>query len=647
MRILGISISFERKYKDFLFKKNEFFGHDTSAVLIDDKKIIAAVEQERFDRIKHSDSFPSDAIKYCLSFCNNDFSKIDYIAINYEEMTLDSMCREIHFQSQGNFPFIKFRDYFEYLCKQNGLSSIPLKKLVFVSHQLSHVNSAVYCTDFDNALCISLDARGDDLSGLICSYKNKELTILKKLPVEKSLGFFYLNTIWHIGFRQFEEYKVMGLAPFGNPAKFRNIFKRMIYTKENGEFEISPNCKQFLYTICPPRKRNEDIKTIHKDIAAALQEALENVIMNMVEYYAKEYNLNNLILSGGVAHNCAATGKIIQSKKFDKVFVQPAAHDAGTALGAAIESLKDKSSFSKMETAFLGPELCTDNLEKIVNSSNGILKIEKKFNNTQELSEQVSTYLADGKVFAICQGRSEFGPRALGNRSIVADSRFLKTKNKINIIIKNREEFRPFAPFIAEEKLNEYYIIDSKMTAFPYMNTIMPIKKSYVRKMQAVTNVDNTSRVQTVNQEQNPIIYNILKKFGEKTGIYALLNTSYNTDVEPIVQTLENAIQSFLLTEIDYLLVENYLIKKESSAVNFFIPHNYLIPPHVELIISKNKYFMRKTSFTSEIEISKEAFNFLINLISFDNTEKLEITNITTKEELLNLLKKGYLEYKF
>ena len=586
------------------------FYHDSAATLVKNGEIISAVQEERFTRIKHDSSFPINSIKFLLKEQNIKITDVNYIVF-YEK------------------PFLKFERLLEtYLAfAPKGFKSfkmaIPIwlreklfqKKFIinsiarsfpefdkkseifFSEHHLSHAASAYYPSPFEEALILTADGVGEWTTTSVAVGNGRNIEIKEEINFPHSLGLLYSAFTYYTGFEvNGGEYKLMGLAPYGTP-KYKDIItENLIDTCEDGSFSL--NMKYFNYTTGltminknfeklfgkKTRKKDSQIEKFHMDVASSIQVVTEDIILKIVKNLKKKYNLANLCLAGGVALNCVANGKIIKEKIFKNVWVQPAAGDAGGSLGAALafwylelkKERKHPNNEDKMKGSYLGTSYSNDKIKDI------LVSIGAKYRkiDDEEMLNQVAKEISNGKSVGWFQGKMEFGPRALGARSILADPRDKETQKNLNLKIKFRESFRPFAPAVLKEKVHEWF--DFNGTS-PYMLIVAKILESRKIKVKedeyegleklkikrstipAVTHVDYSARIQTVDKLTNPKFYELIKKFNEITNCPILVNTSFNVRDEPVVNTVEDAFKCFMSTDLDLLAIENFLLKKEDQ----------------------------------------------------------------------------------
>ncbi|MFL2998600.1 MAG: carbamoyltransferase [Candidatus Neomarinimicrobiota bacterium] len=581
------------------------YYHDSAACLLKDGEIIAAAQEERFTRKKHDQNFPSNAIKYCLSEAGINSSDLEIVAF-YDK------------------PFLKFErileTYLAFAPKGLGsfLKAIPLwikKKLwikelikdeldysgtiLFPEHHASHAASAFYASPFQNAAFLTMDGVGEWATTSYGIGNGNKMEMLADIKFPHSLGLLYSAITYYTGFRvNSGEYKVMGLAPYGEPKYKDLIYKHLIDVKDDGSFIM--DMSYFNYSVGltmtnqkfdnlfggPPREPESELTQKEMDIARSVQEVTEEIVMKMAKHVRKTTKKKYLCLAGGVALNCVSNGKLLRSGLFDDIYIQPAAGDAGGALGCALiawyqhlgneRHADGKNDF--MKGAYLGPEFSNDEIKEYLDKKGySYQKLEDK-----DLPEHIADLIADQKVIGWFQGRMEFGPRALGARTIIGDSRSAETQKTINLKIKYRESFRPFAPSVREENISEYFDIDRPS---PYMLLVADVHKDKQLKMTkeqegyfglkklniarseipAVTHVDYSARIQSVSKQTNPRYHEMLTQFNNKYGCAVVVNTSFNVRGEPIVCTPKDAYLCFMRTEMDYLILNNYLLKKEDQ----------------------------------------------------------------------------------
>lgn len=588
------------------------FYHDSAAALIKNGEIIAAAQEERFTRKKHDESFPTNAIKYCLAEEKTNLTEIEAIVfyekpflkferlletyIGFAPAGFKSFCASVPIWIKEKL-FQKDLIFKE--LKKIDSNFIDIKKIKFSDHHTSHAASAFYPSPFNKSLILTLDGVGEWATTTIGMGENNKIKILQEIHFPHSIGLLYSSITYYLGFKvNSGEYKVMGLAPYGDPKYEKLILDNLIDLKEDGSFRL--NMKYFNYAtdltmtnknfdlLFGKKRRSpetENLEQFHMDVASSIQAVTEKILIKICEFIKNKYNEKNLCLAGGVALNCVANGKILQKKIFKDIWIQPAAGDAGGSLGAALaywyQELNKKREISigdQMKGSYLGPGFLDSEIENELRKAGAIFdKVDD-----ENLYQEVANYLKNEKAIGWFQGRMEFGPRALGNRSIIADPRSNKMQKLLNLKVKFRESFRPFAPSVLKEKVNEYFNLSEDS---PYMlivadinenikivmsdaeKSLFGIEKLNIKRsiIPAVTHVDYTARVQTVDSLTNPRFYNLIKKFNDLTGCPVLVNTSFNVRGEPIVANPGDAFRCFMGTDLDILVIGNFILNKKDQ----------------------------------------------------------------------------------
>ena len=588
------------------------FYHDSAATLIKDGEIIAAAQEERFTRHKHDFNYPKNAVDFVLQEADLKLSEVDHITF-YEK------------------PFLKFERLLEtYLAFapkgfKSFCMSMPLwlreklfqknllmqnlkehdknfndeKKLLFSEHHFSHAASAYYPSPFKDAVVLTLDGVGEWATTTVALGENDNLEIIKEIHFPHSLGLLYSAFTYYTGFKvNSGEYKLMGLAPYGEPKYKKLIMDNLIDLKSDGSFRLNMDYFNYATGLTMTNKKFEELfknpvrvaeknflTQFHMDVAASAQAAIEEAVLMLTRSLAKEHKSKNLCLAGGVALNCVANGKILKENIFEKIWIQPAAGDAGGALGAALsvwhKELNNKRIYpleDRMKGAYLGPHYSDNNVEL------ELKKLGAKFEkySEQQIIDITAKELSNSKTIGWFQGKMEFGPRALGARSIIADPRSEKMQKTLNLKVKFRESFRPFAPSVTREDLAEWFELNCDS---PYMLLVAGVNKSIRREMNqeeknlfgidklnikrstipAITHIDYSARIQTVHEKTNPKYHQLIKKFKEITGCPVIVNTSFNVRGEPIVCTVEDAFRCFMGTNLDMLVCENFILYKEKQ----------------------------------------------------------------------------------
>lgn len=598
MRVLGISA----------------FYHDSAAALVDDGQIVAAAQEERFTRKKHDAGFPAQAIRACLAQAGISGANVDRVVFYEKPFLKFERLLETYlaFAPKGFNSFRKAmplwigeklfqRDLLTRELKALDPALAEAPKLGFSEHHYSHAASAYYPSPFDKALVLTMDGVGEWTTTSAAIGEGDDLEIIKEIRFPHSLGLLYSAFTYYTGFKvNSGEYKVMGLAPYGRPIYAQTIFDHLIDLKADGSFKLDLDYFSYCTGLTmtdrrfeqlfggPARRPDELLEQKHMDLAASIQAVTEEVVLRLTRSLAAETGMRTLCLAGGVALNCVANGKVLRDGRFDEIFIQPAAGDAGGALGAALAAFYDdkrrreRKSVTKrpdaMQGAYLGPSYAQADIESRLKAVGAVFKSV----DDAALIEETAQALAAGKAVGWHQGRMEFGPRALGGRSILADPRSSSMQKTLNLKVKFRESFRPFAPSVLREHVAEWFEIDADS---PYMLLVADVKAARCRTMTpaeqelfgidklnvlrsdipAVTHVDYSARIQTVHLETNPRYHALISRFADLTGCPVLVNTSFNVRGEPIVCTPEDAFACFMGTEIEFLAVGNCLLRKEEQ----------------------------------------------------------------------------------
>ena len=597
------------------------YYHDSAAVLLKNDHIIAAAQEERFTRKKQDSNFPSLAVAYCLQEAGIAVQDIDHIVF-YDKpfLKFERLIETYLAEAPKGFKsfmsavpvwlkeklFLKKLIADEILKLTSGLKRKDvLEKLMFCEHHLSHAGSAYFPSPFNDAAILTIDGVGEWTTTSLAHGKGNKLDILKELRFPHSLGLLYSAFTYYTGFKvNSGEYKIMGLAPYGEPKYVKKIKEHLIDIKEDGSFRL--NMDYFNYTTGltmtsekfsalfdgPVRKQESALTQKEMDLARSIQEVTQEIMVKLAKHAKEVTGSENLCMAGGVALNCVGNGVILREKIFKNIWTQPAAGDAGGALGAAlsfyhlecghdrqVSSHNESQGVDMMQGAYLGPSFSENKIQEYLDSVNAVYT---KCNSDDEMYEQVSQALANEQVVGWNQGRMEFGPRALGARSILGDPRSKKMQSIMNLKIKYRESFRPFAPSVLREDVSDYFEI---LTDSPYMLLVADVVEGIRVKMTdeqkklfgidklnvpkssipAVTHVDYSARVQTVHKETNPKYWNVINRFKEKTGCSVVVNTSFNVRGEPIVCTPEDSYRCFMRTEMDILAIGNFILDKSKQ----------------------------------------------------------------------------------
>ncbi len=590
------------------------YYHDSAAAIICNGEIIAAAHEERFTREKHDASFPENAVRFVLKEAGIEFKDLAAVAF-YDKpyIKFEHLLETYHsFAPKGLVSFlsavpmwIKEKLFMKKMLKDEfkkfGNNKIPI---LFPEHHLSHAASAFYPSPFEEAAILTIDGVGEWATTTIAHGKENRITIIKELRFPHSIGLLYSAFTYYLGFKvNSGEYKLMGLAPYGNPESPQTkeykekILRELVDIREDGSILL--NMKYFKYAIdlkmtnngkwtqlfgIPPRNAESDITQEYMNMALAIQQVTEEIVIKLAKTAKELTNSDYLVMAGGVALNCVANGKLLETGLFKDIWIQPASGDAGGALGAAYlgwylwkgEPRNVSGNIDEMRGAFLGPEYDDKNILGVIKKYNGKYTY---YENFDDLTKIIAAKLAEGNVVGWFQGKMEFGPRALGNRSILGDSRNPEMQKKMNLKIKYREGFRPFAPSVLEEDIQEYFILDRPS---PYMLLVVPVKNERLKSLPdgyekmdlyqrlyhlrsdipSITHIDYSARVQSVNEKANPKYWSLINEFKNQTGYGLLVNTSFNVRGEPMVCTPDDAYRCFMRTEMDYLVMGNFLLEK-------------------------------------------------------------------------------------
>lgn len=595
MNILGISCYF----------------HDAAAALLRDGRLIAAAEEERFTRKKHDYSWPQQAIEFCLRTGGLQAADLDYVVffekpfLKFERLLLTSLQtfpRSHRVFREAMVSWLGDKLWIKHLIQRR--LGVPSSKILFSEHHLSHAASAFFCSPFEEAAILTVDGVGEWTTASLGVGRGTEIKLFKEIRFPHSLGLLYSAFTAFLGFEVNEgEYKVMGMAPFGAP-RYVDKVARLIRVSSDGSFELDMDYFSFHYStdrtfnskfedlFGPPRDPQAHFFTpasgypsyfgpkpanyeelgrqnqYYADVAASIQAVIEDVLLKMAHHAYRETGLKRLCLAGGVALNSVANGRILRETPFEELYVQPSAGDGGGAVGAALyayHQLLGRPRTFVMEHAYWGQEYCPGQIEAFLNEQG--LRYER-LDNEDQLIERVVDGLQAGKVIGWFQGRFEWGPRALGHRSILADPRRADMKDVVNVKIKFREPFRPFAPSVLVERTEDYFVLPEAAKHFParFMLYVVSVREDKREQIPAVTHVDGTGRLQTVHPEQSPRYYRLIEAFGQATGVPVVLNTSFNLKGEPIVNTPQEAFRTFIRSGMDILVLGQYLVHKTEGV---------------------------------------------------------------------------------
>jgi carbamoyltransferase len=587
MNIIGISglqssVPFKRRHWPGLDPREYRMsqGHDAAAALVVGGHLVAAAAEERFNQKKHSGDFPIGAIQYCLAEANLRTEDIDEIAHAFDY----SRYRRLY--STDEIMAERYREVFsrEALLEQvaRHLPGLDAARVHQVPHHLAHAASAHLTSGWDECLVVVIDGMGEAESVTVYRAQGSRVQPIHRISAHDSIGILYSIVTFHLGFDfNSDEYKIMGLAPYGDPERFRPFFDRAVEFHESGSIRIPilrlnqtrDERENYLATrkylaehLIPARRPDEEITQDHRDVSAALQACLDRVMLHICGTFGRETGLHRLALAGGVALNCTANGRLLQSGLFEGIYVQPAAGDDGSALGAALYRASAASPVEnrRLPVPFFGPGYSNGQADSAIASFSDRIEV-KRFESFEQTCEAAARLIAEGRVIAWSRGRMEFGPRALGNRSILADPGNPEMRDRINAMVKKREAFRPFAPAVSLEQVHCWFDVPP-MTELPYMIMIVDVKPEHREALPAITHVNGSARAQTVSAADNPEFHQLLRRVGRLTGREMVLNTSFNVKGQPMVNTPREAIETFLGTGIDCLFLEDSLVTRTPAS---------------------------------------------------------------------------------
>lgn len=561
--------------------------HESCACLLKDGMIVAIAEEERFNRIKHGKKASSDnphelpmqAIQYCLDAGGITFADIAHAGFSFNPQKLrEGKQLDKLFTADGWGGAVGAEDFNQKILTIPGqLQALGFTgQFTWVDHHVAHASSAFHVSPFREAAVLTVDGIGETSTALFMRGENNRLDFLQEIEYPASLGFLWELMSLFLGFSIYDAAKIMGLASYGEPELYASHFKELVRLTDHGAFEINDELLRFelleyyppsgyyhgLETLFGVKKRSEDapVLPVHQHIAAALQQITNEIVLHMVNYLYATTRLENLCLAGGVALNCVTNRYVFEEGPFSRLYVQPAAHDAGTALGVATyiwHHIVGGTRREYMQHAYTGPSFTNEAIEQALTAH------QLTYHYVDNIEQQVARLVSEGHVVGFFQGRMELGPRALGNRSLLADPRNPNMREILNHKVKHREYFRPFAPSVLYEEAHNWFHIKQDTSAMEYMLMVYPVKADVQHRIPAVVHVDGTGRIQAVKREINPRYHKVIAEFFNLTGVPVVLNTSFN-DSEPIVCTPDDAINTFTKTEIDYLAIGDFLVSKNT-----------------------------------------------------------------------------------
>jgi carbamoyltransferase len=554
-------------------------GYDAAAALVQDGKLIAAAAEERFNRRKHTGEFPVLAASYCLAEAGITIQDVDEIAHGFDY----SPYRELY--SMDSVSADLYRRVFSREAMVQEVAAcfpdFPSDSIHPVPHHLAHAASAYFTSGWDDCLVVVLDAMGELNSATIYRGCGGKLVKLREISANHSIGILYSLVTLHLGFDfNADEYKIMGLAPYGSPERYRPFFQEAVQLRNDGSIRIPilglnrdrnqrenyTATREYLHrSLIPARPPDGEVTDDHRDVAAALQECLERAILHICGHFGRDTGLRRLAVAGGVGLNCTANGKLLQSGLFDEVYFQPVAGDDGTAHGAALHraSIAGEIVNRRLPVPLFGPSYTNESIEAALKQYTHQVEV-TRFDDLPQTCADAASLIAQGRVIAWFRGRMEYGPRALGNRSILADPGHPEMRDRINAMVKMREAFRPFAPAVSLEQVHQWFDVPP-LTEMPYMITTVDVRQQHRSELPAITHVNGSARVQTVSPSDNPTFHALLKAVGTATGREMVLNTSFNVKGQPIVNTPGEAVETFLGTGIEFLFLGDFRVSRKEA----------------------------------------------------------------------------------
>ncbi len=561
-----------------------FVYHELSACILKNGKILAAVEEERFSRIKRGkkslvdnpDTLPEKSIQYCLDVAGISLKDVDYFGLSFfpddrlKNINSDPYYIEDDWGSKKGEKLFH-RKIMRIPSMLNKLANSNItKKILWIPHHICHASSAFFVSPFSESAILSVDGIGEFSSTWLGYGKDNNIQVIKEISYPNSLGFLWEKISAYVGFTEYDSSKVMGLAAYGNPKRFYKTFQNIVALCSEGEFTVDNNIMRFRLDNFKPLEKIFGIKRINspaeitrdqKDIAAALQKITNDIVIHLAKFLKRRVETKNICMAGGVALNCVSNGILMNQNLYEHLYIQPAANDAGTALGVAYyiwNQILKKNRVAVMDNVYWGPHYSNTDIKTALDQT-GV-----SYHKAKDITKEVAEKISEGNIVGWFQGRAEWGPRALGNRSLLADPRRSDMKKILNERIKRREPFRPFAPSVLSEKASSWFVMPKNCESISaeFMEVNYDVKKLRQKQIPAVTHVDGTSRIQLVNKKTNPLYHKLISRFCKLTGVPLVLNTSFN-DNEPIVCSPDDAIKTFSRTKMDYLAIGNYLVSKK------------------------------------------------------------------------------------
>ncbi|GAB3488140.1 carbamoyltransferase family protein [Amycolatopsis cihanbeyliensis] len=574
---------------DVVLDTPENYTYDGAAVLVRDGVIIAAAEEERLNRIKHSNKFPVSAIRFCLDEAGVRPEEIDRFAYYVDEAAANALLTRLYLR-MPDWPLrADARTMFAGALGVHLGCEVEQDKLDFYAHKLTHAAGALAHSGFDDTLVYVVDSAGGVFDAGWTADGALRLEELVAIPPARSMNQLWEKTLPFLGFGLFEEYKAMALAAHGDPARFRPLLEQVCRRLPDGDYAVDLATLDRLAGEVPPRPRHEEPAEVHRDLAAALQEATEEVVLHVLRHYRERTGRSTLCMAGGMIENTAVSGRVLRSGLFDDVFVHPAAYDSGCAVGAgllAANDAGDRLDRSRVRHVYWGRSLGGDqDIDAELAGWSAFVDVARP----ERPAEHVAGLLAEGKVLGWVRGRAEFGSHALGNRSILADARRKEARARVNEVTGRNEPYRPLAPSVPVERAADFFVLPGRTGASPFMTFALEVRPEWRAELPAVTHADGTAKLHTVAREDNPGYWELLTAFGARTGVPVLLNTSFNNSTEPTVDSVRDAVVAFLTTGLDGLVVGDRVLSRADPAEADWRALEVSVPPYVKLFRVKGQ----------------------------------------------------------
>lgn len=606
MLALGLAGGLDVVHEEFL-DSPENYTYDAAAVLVEDGKVIAAIEEERLNRIKRTNKFPLQALRFCLEQRGIRIQDVDRIAYYVNEEAANMLLARLYLAKPEIGRRFDARTLLAVTLGRHLQCEIDPARLRFFQHKLMHAVGVMDHSGFEESLVLVIDNAGGVYHGKRQQDGSVKLDSLVAMPPSKSLGKFSEAILPFLGLGMFDEFKAMMMAPCGDPNRYASLVSNLYELLPNGDYVFHPERVFALLDAVEPRRKGRALGQEHKDLAASLQHAMEEIVLHVLRHYREVTGLKNLCIAGGMAENSATNGKVLYSGLFDEVFVHPAAYDAGCALGAALLASYEQpspNSNRRLMDVYWGTSIeAGGHSGQELGKWHGLLNSRQVHN----IAQHTAQLIADGAVVGWMQGRTEFGSHALGNRNVFANPRMLESRDRVHKALGIENGNSPFAAAVLEEEAGEYFDLPAAPESFRFKTFVVKVREDKRALLPAVTHVDGTTRLQTVSQKSNPLYWQLLKAFREITGVPVLLNTSLNSNTEPMVATLADGIVTFLTTGIDYLVAGDFVAEKNPALQEKFSSLMLSLPPYVKIFRSKGYAERQKNSPRDEIRTSYDA----------------------------------------